>query len=236
MAAPLRAGADAAGLDAIVITPTLPHRDSPLPNRGHRNASAFLDGEDQLLQRIVEDVETRYRVRDKMLLSGYSGGGKVAHRFALQYPHLVKASAPCAPSTWTTPDGRLLVGQIGEIKNPVEYLSSQSNAEKYMSSNPTQIKRSQHLFGNPKLAVAYSRRAAPGAKDVPFLVMAGTLDGGFAMAQKFARSLKDAGFIVESEWPETPHGAVNDPRYKSEYERYTTRTLRFFTEVVSRKE
>ena len=70
MAAPLRAGAEEAGLDAIVITPTLPHRDSPIAKRAHKITSAFLDGEDRLLRQIVEDVGTRYRLRDKMLLSG----------------------------------------------------------------------------------------------------------------------------------------------------------------------
>ena len=214
LAGPLQAKADAAGLDAVVISFSL-----------LSHASAFFHSEDQILKKAVEDVRKRWRLRSRILLSGYSAGAQYAHRFAFAYPHLVKACAAHAPGTWTTPDGRLLVDEIGEIKNPVEYLSSMANAKG--------VERRRYLFEEPDLAVAYSRRAAPEAVRIPFLVMCGTLDPRFEITRIFRDSLVEAGFAVESEWPKTPHNPFNDPRYDSEGERYTTRTVEFFNKIVS---
>lgn len=46
--------------------------------------------------------------------------------------------------------------------------------------------------------------------------------------------MAEAGFVVESEWPKTPHSLI-DPQYDSERERYTTRTVEFFKKVVRRQ-
>ena len=104
------------GFDAIVISPSSPSDDL--------NAIRFpILGEGEFLQDVLRDARKEYPLQPKMLLTGYSRGGQFAHRFALALPEQVAAVAPLASGTWTTPDGRFLVEELGEVRGIRERFS-----------------------------------------------------------------------------------------------------------------
>lgn len=197
------------GLDAILVTPTF-HKPDPIPER-------YPVEEGQFLVEIIGRVKEHYKVHQKILLTGYSRGGQFSHRFALWYPEYVKACAPFAAGSWTTPDGSLLVPGLGVIDDPEAYLS-----------NPENRKHSPAQVQDPNVAKLAGKPASPGAQDIPFLVMCGSLDERFEMAKAFAQSLQEAGYHVETEWPRTPHGGRSNPEYKKEFDKYVRGAVEFF--------
>lgn len=208
-------------LDAIVISPSFSNDDI--------NANRFPSlGEGEFLDEVLNDVRKHYAMRPKMLLTGYSRGAQFAHRYALAHPDRVAAVAPLASGTWTTPDGRLLVEEIGEVRNAREFLRDTTNASRVPA-------RLRDLFSARIAAVAESR-AAPGAREIPFLVMCGTLDPRLTIAQEFARSLQSLGYQVAVDWPRTPHGCSAECRAenRAEWDRYIRRTVDFFQEFARR--
>ncbi len=208
----MRRLADEWGLPAIMILPEFIIHDKPV--------SRFpVLGEGTFLKTLLEQVRVDYKLHEKILLTGYSMGGQFTHRFALQNPDWIQACATFAAGTWSTPDGRLLVQEYGEVKNPEEFLSSIENA-------PKVTERLRDLF-EPRTAEIAGLPAAEGAKQIPFLVMCGTLDPRHSISIEFADSLRDAGFSVETEWPRTPHGS-RLPEYRAEFERYSEHAIRFF--------
>ena len=117
MATGIRRAADDLALEAIVVSPSFSNDDF--------NASRFpVLGEGAFLKGVLEELRREYRLRSKMLLTGYSLGGAFSHRFAFRNPELVEAAAPFAPAQWTTPDGRLLIDSLGEVESPESFLSS----------------------------------------------------------------------------------------------------------------
>jgi len=102
---------DEVGLKAIMISPSFSLEDP--------NAQSFpVLGGGQFLKNILEVVRKKYELREKILLTGYSRGAQFAHRFALLNPGMVRASAPLASGTWTTPDGRFFLYSFGEVPEP----------------------------------------------------------------------------------------------------------------------
>ena len=162
-----------------------------------------------------------------MLLAGYSRGAQFAHRFALALPAQVEAVAPLASGTWTTPDGRLLVEELGEIPDARAFLSNAANA----STIPPRLK---DLF-DPKVAAVADAKAATGAEKVPFLVMCGTLDPRLPIAKGFVRTLEGLGYRVTVEWPRTPH-ICNDEacqaEFHEEFQKYSRSAVDFFQRIV----
>jgi poly(3-hydroxybutyrate) depolymerase len=206
--------------DVIVIASSGP--------TGDVNATRFpVFGEAQFLQDVLREVQKDYRLRAKILLTGYSRGAQFAHRFALAFPEQVEAVAPLASGTWTTPDGRFLVEEIGEVKNARAFLSDAANAA-------TAPERLHDLF-NPQVAAVAESQAVAGAKNVPFLVMCGTLDPRQPIAREFVRSLEALGYRVSAEWPRTPH-LCNDPacsaEFRAEFDKYSRSTIDFFQRVT----
>jgi poly(3-hydroxybutyrate) depolymerase len=211
------------GLDAIVISPSFRNDDF--------NASRFPDlGEGEFLADVLKDVRREYALRAKIFLTGYSRGGQFSHRFALAHPEQVAAVAPMASGTWTTPDGRFLVEELGEMRDARAFLADTTNASKVPE-------RLRDLFQTRVAAVA-ENKAAASAKEVPFLVMCGTLDPRLPIAQEFARSLQSLGYQVSVEWPRTGHGCPDLAcwtEFRAEYEKYLRRTVDFFHRVAQRK-
>ncbi len=208
----MRRIADERNLPAILILPEFITAD--------KEVSRFpVLGEGAFLKAVLEQVHAEYKLYEKILLCGYSMGGQFAHRFALANPDLVQACAAFAAGTWTTPDGRLLIEAYGEVKDPKAFLSSPENAEKVPE-------RLRDLF-DARTAEVAGHPAAEGAEKVPFLVMCGTLDTRFSIAQEFAASLRESGFTVETEWPRTPHSS-NSEEYRSEFEKYSKHAVLFF--------
>lgn len=208
--------------DAIVISPSGPNNDI--------NATRFPAlGEGAFLQELLREMRKEYPLKPKMLLTGYSRGGQFAHRFALAFPEQVEAVAPLASGTWTTPDGRFLVEELGEIRNPRTFLSDASNA----STIPARLK---DLF-EPRVAAVADSKAAAGAKKIPFLVMCGTVDPRLTIAKEFVRSLEALGYRVAVEWPRTPHicGPRDDKcraEYEAEFQKYSRAAVEFFQRTV----
>jgi poly(3-hydroxybutyrate) depolymerase len=205
---------------AIVISPSVPDDDI--------NATRFPSlREGAFLQDLLREVRREYPLKPTMLLTGYSRGGQFAHRFALALPELVAAVAPFASGTWTTPDGRFLVEDLGEVRNARAFLSGAANA----SPIPARL---GDLF-EPRVAAVAELNAVAGAQDVPFLVMCGTLDPRLPIAREFARSLESLGYHVTVEWPRTPH-ACGDERCRAEYEKefqkYSRAAVEFFQRIV----
>ena len=137
----------------------------------------------------------------------------------------MEAVAPFAAGTWTTPDGRLLIENIGEVDTPGAFLSNASN----VSLAP---KRLQGMF-SPRVAQVAGTPAAPGTEKVPFLVMCGSLDTRFPIAQLFAKSLETAGYNIQTEWPRTPHGSRSVEEFKAEFKKYSERAIAFFMRVTT---
>ena len=210
------------GLEAIVISPSFRNDDY--------NASRFPNlGEGEFLDALLVEVRREFTLRQKIFLTGYSRGGQFAHRYALAHPERIAAVAPLASGSWTTPDGRLLVEEIGEVRDARAFLADSTNASKVPD-------RFRDLF-QPRVAAAAVTRAVEGARDVPFLVMCGTLDPRLPIAQEFARSLQSLGYQVSVDWPRTPHGCP-DPscwmEHRVEFEKYLRRTVDFFRDVAQR--
>ena len=210
----------AAGFDAIVISPSFPNDDD--------NASRFPAlREGEFLERVIDDARRDFRLRPKMLLTGYSRGGQFAHRFALAHPDQVEAVAPIAAGTWTTPDGRLFIEEVGEVEDPRVFLSAQANASKA----PDRLKE---LF-QPRVAAVASARAADGAQRIPFLVMCGTLDPRLSIARDFVQSLERLGYGVTTEWPRTPHACTDaacHAEFDTEFGKYPRAAFEFFQRVT----
>lgn len=220
------------GLDAIVVAPTFRNDDD--------NLSRFpVLGEGAFLERVLAELRRDYRVRPKILLTGYSRGGQFSHRFALANPEQVEAVAPFASGTWTTPDGRLLIESLGEVRNPESFLTIAQNA----SAVPERLR---DLFESRVAGVA-GFRARPGAEDIPFLVMCGTLDPRLGIAREFVRSLEALGYAVATQWPRTPHTCSDDAapddragrepgaecrrEFEAEFQKYSRGAVEFFLRV-----
>jgi poly(3-hydroxybutyrate) depolymerase len=216
----MRRAADEIGLHAIVISPSF-LKDDP-------NAQRFpILGEGAFLEHILEDIHSMYQLKSKILLTGYSRGAQFTHRFALWNPTLVQACAPLSAGSWTTPDGRFLMFSLAEVENPESYLASPQNSEGLASSQKS-------LFDS-RVAKVAGRPASSGAKSVPFLVMCGTIDERFDIAQKFASSLQRLGYITNTAWPKTPHGGRKKDEYRTEFEKYSQVTVGFFLRVTEDK-
>jgi len=212
----LRLRADSEGLPAIVIQPQFTIED--------KQVSRFPSlGESDFLLAVMEQVRSEFKVHPKMLLNGYSMGGQFTHRFALAHPEVVQACAPFASGTWSTPDGRLLVEEYGSVADPAAFLSDEGNKAKI-------IERLHDLF-DPRVAAVARVVPAEGAAQVPYLVMCGSLDTRFGIAQEFAASLAKSGYHVETGWPKTPHGNPGG-QYDAEFERYTVQTIDFFKRSI----
>ena len=210
-------------LEAIVISPSFSNDDY--------NASRFPSlGEGEFLEVVLKDVRKDHSLRPKMLLTGYSRGGQFSHRYALAHPDRVAAVAPMASGTWTTPDGRFLVEDIGEVRNAREFLIDTTNASRVPE-------RLRDLF-SARIAAVAEAKAASNARDVPFLVMCGTLDPRLPICQEFARSLQSLGYQVSVDWPRTPHGCPDMAcwmEHRVEWEKYLRRTVDVFREHTQRK-
>ncbi len=217
MAAEMRRWAEELGLAAIVVAPSFSNDDFL--------ASRFPAlGEGEFLDRVLDELRGEYRLRPKILLTGYSRGGQFSHRFALQNPEKVEACAPFAAGTWTTPDGRFLIDRFGEVSEPESFLSTPQNA--------TDVpERLRDLF-QPRVAAVAGLAADPASKAIPFLVMNGTLDPRLPIAREFARSLGENGYSVETDWPRTPHVCGDDPACRVEFGRYAQRAVEFFLSVA----
>lgn len=210
------------GLEAIVVSPSSPDEDL--------NAIRFPTlGEGEFLHEIVKAMRADYRLKPKILLTGYSRGGQFAHRFALAHPEVVEAVAPLASGTWTTPDGRFLVEEIGEVRDPQTFLAKTENAA-------TVPERLRNLF-EPRVAAVAGSKAAPGSQHIPFLVMCGTLDPRLPIAKEFVRRLEALGYQVEVEWPRTPHVCRNPcpAEYAAEFQKYSRKAVEFFQRVSRAK-
>ncbi|MCZ6674337.1 MAG: hypothetical protein O7C75_15520 [Verrucomicrobia bacterium] len=217
LAKDVRLSADELGLDAIVVSPSFSNEDF--------QASRFPAlGEGKFLHRVLDDLHEQYQLRPKILLTGYSRGGQFSHRFAFSNPELVEAVAPFAAGTWTTPNGSLLIESFGKVGNPGTFLSKPEN----------RLLVTERLYDIFSVRVANVAGQTPksGAKNVPFLVMCGSLDTRFEIAQEFAQSMEFAGYSVETEWPRTPHGSRNKEEFKTEFEKYSKNAVEFFLRVT----
>lgn len=204
------------GLDAIVLTPTL--------DVGRARAFPAL-GEDAFLRAVVADVRAQYRLREKILLAGYSGGGQFSHRFALRNPNLIFACAPHAAGSWTTPDGRFLASGFGEVRDAATTLLSAKAAES--------VPKSARKYFHPEVASVAALPALPGAQEIPFHVMCGSLDAPrYENAKAFAASLADAGYVVRTQWPRTAH-APRDTSQVPEWEMFRRQAIEFFLDVTA---
>ena len=223
--------ADKVDFPAIVIAPDFINARNVSKDK---NVSRFpMLGEGEFLKSVLEEVRGKYNLHSKILLSGYSMGGQFTHRFALGNPDLVQACAPQAAGTWTTPDGRLLIPEYGEVKNPEAFLSSKKNATKL----PSRLSSYLSSYFEARVAQVAGRPAAKGAEKIPFLVMCGTLDPRWSIAKEFASSLEKSGFHVETAWPVTPHrpNRPNDGKYSAEFAKYPWRAIEFFTKHTKSK-
>lgn len=219
LATGVRQAADDAGLNSIVVSPTFSKNDVL--------ASRFPSlGEGDFLVCVVNDMRRRFNLHPKILLTGYSRGGQFCHRFALDHPDLVQAAAPSSAGTWTTPQGSLLIESIGEVDDPATFLSNPENR----SLAPERLR---DLF-TPRVARVAGRRPTPPRQRVPFLVMCGSLDSRFEIAQQFVDHLEKAGYRVESRWPKTPHGGRDDDQYRTEFLKYSYHAVEFFVRNTQR--
>lgn len=217
----VRRAGDGRGFDAIVISPNFSNVDT--------NASRFPSlGEGAFLTAVLEELRKSFPVREKIFLTGYSRGAQFSHRFAYQHPDTVAAVAPFASGTWTTPNGHLLIETYGEIEVPKNFRGDEKKAERIPA-------RRANLF-DPRVAEAAVVRPRPGANSIPFLVMCGSLDSRFSIAQQYTETLRLKGYQVEADWPRTPHGSKSDVRYKEAFEKYSTRAVAFFMRVANELE
>lgn len=209
----LMRASEASGFDAIVVAPTFPLEDA--------NAQRFPSlGLGALARRILDDAKARYAVQPAIFVTGYSRGGQFAHRFVLAEPDGVKACAPLAAGSWTTPDGRFLNFAVGPIDDPAATLAA--------GEAPDDIPEAQRTLYDPRVAQVAATPAHPDAQRVPFLVMCGALDERFDTAKEFAASLALNGYEVQTRWPQTAHGGRNDPARQAEFEKYPATVIAFF--------
>jgi pimeloyl-ACP methyl ester carboxylesterase len=211
------------GFDAIVVSPIF-------PNDYDVNVIRFPGlGEGAFLEEVIKALRTEYHLKPKILLTGYSRGGQFAHRFALAHPDMVEAVAPFASGTWTTPDGRFLVEELGEVRDPRKFLGKSENA----SAVPDRLR---DLF-NPRVAAVVDSKAVAGSQRIPFLVMCGTLDPRLPIAKEFVRNLEGLRYSVEVEWPKTPHvcSAECPAELMAEFEKYSRRAVSFFQRISQGK-
>jgi len=206
------------GLDAIIVSPSFSNTDY--------QASRFPAlGEGAFLKFVLGEVRSEFRFYKKILLTGYSRGGQFTHRFAFQNPQLVKACAPFSAGTWSTPNGKLLIESINEVVDPESFLNLEENA--------TMVPDRLRGMFEPWVAKAASMHAKKSANKIPYLVMCGTLDPRFGIAKLFVNSLELNGFVVRSEWPQTPHGGI--AKYPNEFKKYSKGAADFFLEVTRKK-
>jgi predicted esterase len=217
MIRPIRNIADKLGLLAIVISPSF--------NLNDPVAQQYPAGvEGKFLKAVLKQLHKTYNLYPRILLTGYSRGGQFTHRFALWYPDLVEACAPFAAGAWTTPDGRLLTYSLGEIKNPKQFLTSLQTGEVVPQS-----------LNDPRVAEFAGDKPAPGSKRIPFLIMCGSLDKRFEITKEFVKSLRQAGYKVETEWPRTPHVGRDTEKYQAEFDKYPQGAVEFFLRVTESK-
>lgn len=204
-------------LNAIIISPNFSQTDIL--------ASRFPSlGEGKFLEAVLANARKQYALYPKIFLTGYSRGGQFTHRFALAHPERVQAVATFAAGTWTTPNGRLLIEQYGETTNPKAFLTNPANS----SLAPERL---SDLF-NPRVASVAGNTAHPNAKQVPFLVMCGSLDTRHNIARFFAWHLKREGYTVQTHWPRTPHGSRDKEEFKMESKKYSSTALSFFSQYA----
>ena len=214
-----------AGFDAILISPTFREDDI--------NLTRFpVSSERDFFTQVIKAVRAEYSVRPRILLTGYSRGAQFAHRYAFAHPGEIEALAPLASGTWTTPDGRLLVEEIGEVRDARKFLSDRQNAK----SIPARL---ADLF-DPEIAAVAETKAVKGSERIPVLVMCGTLDPRLPIAKEFALSLEAHGYRVSTGWPRTPHvcGPGNPKcgaEFGAEFALYPTATVDFFQQVTRSK-
>ena len=134
--------------------------------------------------------------------------------------------ASFASGTWTTPDGRLLIESFGEVPRPDTFLIDPENRSLV-------VERLSGIF-SPRVAGVAGLAPKPGAKNIPFLVMCGSLDPRYEIARQFVQALEKAGYRVESEWPRTPHGSRTDAEFQAEFKKYSRRTVEFFLGVAGK--
>jgi len=214
----LRRTADDAQLPAILIVPEFSTEDKQI--------SRFPAlGEGEFLTAVLRHAGAEFRLQPKILLTGHSMGGQFSHRFALANPELVQACAAFSAGTWTTPDGRLLIEDYGEVREPAKFLSRPENR----SAVPERL----HDLFDARTAEVAGLPAHPNAVQVPFLVMCGTLDSRYGIAVEFANSLTKSGFQVETEWPATPHNDSSG-KYQAEFAKFPAHAIRFFTTHTAR--
>jgi dienelactone hydrolase len=215
----------AAGFDAIVVSPTF--------REDNINLTRFpVSSERDFFTAVVKAVRAEYSVRPRILLTGYSRGAQFAHRYAFAHPGEIEALAPLASGTWTTPDGRLLVEEIGEVREARKFLSDPQNAK----SVPDRL---ADLF-DPEIAAIAEIKAVKGSERIPVLVMCGTLDPRLPIAKQFASSLEAHGYRVSTGWPRTPHVCAPGDRqcgaeFRAEFEKYPTATVDFFQQATRNK-
>ena len=210
--------ADELGLDAIVVSPTFKTEDPVVERFPVLGDGAFLKS-------VIQELHADLTVHPKILLNGYSRGGQFTHRFALRNPELVHAAAPFAAGSWTTPDGRFMTDGLGVIEDPSSFLASPENA-------PASLRANQSDNFDPRVAQVAALPAVQGAEQIPFLVMCGTLDPRLETTQLFVQSLEAAGYTVETDYPETPHGRGDTDEYEAEFKKYSRRTVEFFLKVT----
>jgi len=208
----MRHRADELDLPVIMVMPEFVTVD--------KQVSRFpLLGEAAFLKALLGQVHSEFYLQEKILLYGYSMGGQFAHRFALSNPGLVQACAAFAAGTWSTPDGRLLIEDYGEVKNPGVFLSDRGNARKVPE-------RLRDMFDERTAEIA-GLPASAGAENVPFLVMCGTIDSRYGIAVEFASCMKEMGYKVETAWPRTPHSSKSGD-FEAEFLKFPEEAVRFF--------
>jgi poly(3-hydroxybutyrate) depolymerase len=211
LASGMRRYADEQSFNAVIVSPTYSATDGAAQQFPSLGEGAFFDA-------VVADVKTQHRIRPKLLVTGYSRGGQFSHRYCQDHPDRVLACAPFAAGSWTTPDGRVIVQGVGE-------LATADAAKARTEPLATDL-------AAPRIAPVAWKRAAAGAKGVPFLVMTGTLDPAYQAGRLFAENLRHNGFSVETVWPVTNH--TSTPETRAEFERYAVEAVRFFGNAVAR--
>jgi predicted esterase len=209
------------GFEAIMISPNF--REDQI------NLTRFpVSTERDFFKEVIKAVRAEYSVKAKILLSGYSRGAQFAHRYAFAHPDEIEALGALASGTWTTPDGRLLVEEIGEVRDAQTFLSKPENAK----SAPARL---ADMF-DPAVAAVAELKAAKGSARVPVLVMCGTLDPRLPIAREFVRSLETLGYRVSSAWPRTPHVCQKcAPDVRAEFAKYSEETVEFFQQATRGK-
>jgi poly(3-hydroxybutyrate) depolymerase len=85
----------------VVVAPTYRYENWHDPAAVVRDDLTILPRLKAAIDAVPE--RTGLRVRDRVLLYGFSRGGQVAHRFALAYPHAVLGVATLSAGTYTLP-------------------------------------------------------------------------------------------------------------------------------------